>query len=211
MRDPGTIDALASGSDTAHIAAIPLYRASIPLRHFHDATMATPETEVDRLFSMAYEELRRMAAHVRRGDPSQTLNPTALVNEAYLKLARSPGLRVESPLHFKRIAARAMRQVLVEAARRRDTAKRGSGVAHVTLDPRLDGEIEASAEVIALDEALDDLEQAAPRQARVVELRFFGGLDVAETAEALAVSEATVSRDWRAARAWLSGELRSER
>jgi RNA polymerase sigma factor (TIGR02999 family) len=164
--------------------------------------------EVDHLFSLAYEELRRLAAQVRRGDPSQTLNPTALVNEAYLKLARSPELRFESALHFKRVAARAMRQILVEAARRRGAAKRGSGIGHVTLDPTIDAGLGPTAEVLALEDALGDLEQASPRQARVVELRFFGGLDLAETAVALEVSEATVSRDWRAARAWLSSELR---
>jgi RNA polymerase sigma factor (TIGR02999 family) len=163
--------------------------------------------EVDQLFSLAYEELRRLAAQVRRGDPSQTLNPTALVNEAYLKLARGPTPHFESPLHFKRVAARAMRQILVEAARRRDAAKRGAGAHHVTLDPSLDAGLGSSTEVLALEDALGDLEQAEPRQARVVELRFFGGLDVAETATVLEVSEATVTRDWRAARAWLSSEL----
>lgn len=170
--------------------------------------MPPPTSDMDHLFSLAYEELRRLAAQVRKGDPSQTLNPTALVNEAYLKLARSPDLQFESKLHFKRVAARAMRQILVEAARRRGAVKRGAGVGHVTLDPSLDADLGPTAEVLALEDALTDLERASPRQARVVELRFFGGLDLTETATALEVSEATVTRDWRAARAWLSGELR---
>lgn len=170
--------------------------------------MPRRSSDMDHLFSLAYEELRRLAAQVRRGDPSQTLNPTALVNEAYLKLARSPRLSFESPLHFKRIAARAMRQVLVEAARKRGAAKRGGGAGDLTLDPSLDAELGSTAEVLALEEALGGLERMEPRQAQVVELRFFGGLDLEETAAALGISEATVSRDWRAARAWLSGELR---
>ncbi len=164
---------------------------------------------LDDLFSQAYEELRRLAAVVRRGDPALTLSPTALVNEAWLKLSASPGLAPTSRLHFRRLAARAMRQVLVEAARRRHAEKRGAGAALVTFDESL-GEATASAdEILALHEALDGLARMSPRQAQMVECRFFGGLDVAETAEALGISEATVLRDWRAARAWLAVELRN--
>ena len=164
---------------------------------------------LDQLFSTAYEELRRLAAAVRRGDPGATLSPTALVNEAWLKLSRSPDLVPASRLHFKRIAARAMRQVLVEAARRRNAEKRGAGAPLVTFDDEADSPASAEADqVLALDSALDQLAQVSPRQAAMVESRFFGGLDVAETAELLGVSEATVLRDWRAARAWLARELR---
>jgi RNA polymerase sigma factor (TIGR02999 family) len=167
---------------------------------------------MDRLFSATYEELRRLASSVRRDDPSATLNPTALVNEAWLKLAGAPEIATESRLHFKRIAARAMRQVLVEAARRRHARKRGGpDAAFVTFDDALDGSAEGgtgSEALLALDAALDALAQWNPRQARMIESRFFGGLDVAETAELLGVSEATVMRDWRAARAWLAMELR---
>ena len=170
--------------------------------------MSSSRASVDHLFSLAYEELRRLAAEVRRHDSSQTLNPTALVNEAYLKLARSPDFAFESALHFKRIAARAMRQVLVEAARKRNAEKRGGGAPHVTLDPALDAGIESAGQVLALELALADLGRDEPRQASVVELRFFGGLDLKEAAEVLDVSEATASRDWRAARAWLASELR---
>lgn len=164
---------------------------------------------LDDLFSETYEELRRLASSVRSGDPGETLNPTALVNEAYLKLAASPGFLPTSRLHFKRIAARAMRQVLIEAARRRGTLKRGgSEVALVTFQDSGDGAVASPEDVIALDLALDDLARLSPRQAQMVEYRFFGGLDLAETAEALGVSEATITRDWRAARAWLALELR---
>ena len=164
---------------------------------------------LEELFSATYEELRRLAAAVRGNDPSETLNPTALVNEAYLKLARSPHLAPASRLHFKRIAARAMRQVLVEAARRRHAQKRGGDVALVTLDESTDGEGTSSDELLALNTALDDLARLNPRQAMMVEYRFFGGLDLAETAELLEISESTLLRDWRAARAWLAHELRT--
>jgi RNA polymerase sigma factor (TIGR02999 family) len=136
-----------------------------------------------------------------------TLNPTALVNEAYLKLAASLRIELESETHFKRIAARAMRQVLVEAARRRTAQKRGGGQALVTFSDDVAGGEQSSSEILALDDALEDLSQLHPRQAEVVECRFFGGLEIAETAEVLQVSESTVERDWRAARAWLAHRL----
>ncbi|MEO7084830.1 MAG: ECF-type sigma factor [Gemmatimonadaceae bacterium] len=155
--------------------------------------------------------MRRLAASVRRSDANATLSPTGLVNEAWLKLRASPWVARTSPLHFKRIAARAMRQVLVEAARRRRSEKRGGGLALETFDETIDGAVDASMttadELIALDEALTDLARIQPRQATLVESRFFGGLDVAETAQLLEISESTVLRDWRAARAWLAHEL----
>ena len=170
----------------------------------------TPESQaMDELFSVAYEELRRLASAVRRDDPGATINPTALVNEAWLKLAASPHLVFESPLHFKRIAARAMRQVLVEAARRRRSGKRGSGEPIVAFDESIGAAPIWGREVLALNDALDALARISPRQSQLVESRFFGGLDVPETAALLDVSEATVLRDWRAAKAWLSRELRS--
>ncbi|MEP6495430.1 MAG: ECF-type sigma factor [bacterium] len=165
---------------------------------------------LDDLFSATYEELRRLASSVRRDDPGATLSPTALVNEAWLKLRESPWVARTSRVHFKRIAARAMRQVLIEAARRRRAAKRGGGVALVTFDDALNQAAAGADDLLALDEALTDLARIQPRQATLVESRFFGGLDVAETAELLDISEATVLRDWRAARAWLANELRGE-
>ena len=176
-----------------------------------DHVRLTPEPAerraLDDLFSAAYEELRRLAAAVRRDDPAATLSPTALVNEAWLKLADTPAVARTSPLHFKRIAARAMRQVLVEAARRRNAEKRGGGTAVVTFEDAM-ASVTTADDVLGLDAALEALARIEPRQALMVESRFFGGLDVAETAELLGISEATVLRDWRAAKAWLGRELR---
>jgi len=130
------------------------------------------------------------------------------VNEAWLKLAKSPALGVESALHFKRIAARAMRQLLIEAARRRNAHKRGDGEAvHVSFDDALAGTPSTEEELLALDAALIDLGRLDRRQAAIVESRFFGGLEFREIAALLDVSEATVMRDWRAARAWLGQRL----
>jgi RNA polymerase sigma-70 factor, ECF subfamily len=170
--------------------------------------------DLDLLFSVTYEELRRIAASVRRNDPGATLSPTMLVNEAWLKLASSPPAAVASRLHFKRIAARAMRQVLVEAARRHSAEKRGADLAFVTFDDALAATTPATShadEFLALDAALEELRLAHPRQALMVESRFFGGLDITETAELLEVSEATIVRDWRAAKAWLAHELHRAR
>ena len=166
---------------------------------------------LDQLFSVTYEELRRLASAVKRSDPSVTLSPTALVNEAWLKLSKSPGFTTASRLHFKRIAARAMRQLLIEAARRRNANKRGGGDVTVAFDDSFDEKPASGRDLIALDTALEQLAQMNPRQAMMVESRFFGGLDVAETAQLLDVSEATVLRDWRAAKAWLAHELRRGR
>ena len=164
---------------------------------------------LDELFSLTYEELRRLAAAVRRNDPSATLSPTALVNEAWLKLRESPGVARTTRLHFKRIAARAMRQVLIEAARRRRSEKRGGGAVVVTFDDALQETASTADDLVSLDDALNDLARLEPRQALLVESRFFGGMDVAETAQLLDVSESTVLRDWRAAKAWLARELRA--
>ena len=176
---------------------------------------ATPEERrtLDHLFSVTYEELRRLASSVRRSDPSATLSPTTLVNEAWLKLAGSPAFTTTSRLHFKRIAARAMRQLLVEAARRRNASKRGGGAgaegfAVITFDESMGATASCGKDLLALDTALDELGRMHPRQAMMVESRFFGGLDITETAALLEVSESTILRDWRAAKAWLAHELR---
>ena len=163
---------------------------------------------LDHLFSSTYEELRRLAYTVRANTPADSLSPTELVNESYLKLARSLRLVPESRLHFKRIAARAMRQVLIEAARRRGAEKRGGGQVMVTFDEGIEGATVSPEELIALDLALKDLAQVNARQATIVECRFFGGLELAEIATLLDVSEATIQRDWRVAKAWLGRELR---
>ena len=170
-------------------------------------TRGVESLAIDQAFSLVYEELRRMASALRRRDPAATLSPTALVNEAWLKLAASPPSGLASPLHFKRIAARAMRQVLIEAARRRHSAKRGAGAALVTFDEELGPHPSWSGDLLGLDDALRDLARISPRQAQMIEYRFFGGLDIAETGALLDISEATLLRDWRAAKAWLAARL----
>jgi RNA polymerase sigma-70 factor, ECF subfamily len=177
-----------------------------------DELSKTPEERraLDQLFSVTYEELRRLASSVKRSDPGATLSPTTMVNEAWVKLAKSPSFASTSRLHFKRIAARAMRQVLVEAARRRNASKRGGGegFAVITFDESQGPAMSCGQDLLALDSALEELARIQPRQAMMVESRFFGGLDINEIAVLLAVSEATILRDWRAAKAWLAHELR---
>ena len=157
---------------------------------------------LDTLFSLAYQELRRIAHRMRSGRDA-TLSTTAVVHEAYLKLI--PGkVSANDAAHFKRLIARAMREVLIDAARRTGAKKRGGGDLAVTLDDELQSVTLKSAELLALEEALETLERVDKRRAAVVECRFFGGLDVEETAAALEMSTATVKRDWRIARAFLA-------
>lgn len=162
---------------------------------------------LDEMFNLAYAELHRLAAILQHSS-NATLGPTALVNEAWLKLSAYPGFHWESPLHFRRIAARAMRQVLVEAARNRTAEKRG-GVDRemVTLEPDIAATAMTADAILSLNEALEALATVSPRQVRLIELRFFAGLDVAEAAAALGVSEATAQREWRAGKAWLAHRL----
>jgi RNA polymerase sigma factor (TIGR02999 family) len=158
----------------------------------------------EQLYARTYDELRRLAHRVRQSN-QQTLNTTALVHEAYLKLVPGTGLLARDRIHFFRIAARAMRQVLVDAARRRATRDRGNLLLYVEA---IAGTAERlSLEVLDLENALVELEALSPRQANVVECRFFAGLSVEETAEALGVSSPTVKREWRIARAWLAQAL----
>ena len=163
------------------------------------------------LFERLYSDLRSIARRQRaRWVGDDTLNTTALVHEAYLKIE---GASVENRAHLLAVASRAMRQVLVSYGEARKAQKRGGGAAHTALNDEVVASpfTEAQADRAALiEDALRRLEAADPRAARVVECRFFGGLSVAETAEALGLSEATVARSWRAARAWLYGELQGE-
>jgi RNA polymerase sigma-70 factor (ECF subfamily) len=167
---------------------------------------------VDRLMPEAYQELRRLAAaYLRRERPGQTLQPTALVHEAYLRLAKDKPGRWQNRAHFCAIAANAMRQILVERARARGAIKRGGGQPRVTLiegiEPGAQAAKPAPVDLLALDQALTRLAALDDQQARVVELRYFGGLSVEETAEALGISPATVKRDWSVARAFLAQQL----
>jgi len=170
----------------------------------------TDRESFDEQFSLVYEELRRLASGVLRQEQNGKLTPTTLVHEAWLKLAHSPEIADTSPLHFRRIAARAMRQVLVDAARRRHAARRRDGELLVTFDESVPGtsNLADPRDILALDGALDELGRISERQARLVEGRFFGGLEISELAELLEISESTVSREWRSARAWLAVEIR---
>jgi RNA polymerase sigma factor (TIGR02999 family) len=144
---------------------------------------------------------------MRQQLPGQTLQTTALVNEAYLRLVDVEGVRWQDRTHFFAVSAQIMRRILVDYARARLADKRGGSIPHVYLDESMDASPQSSEDLIALDDALNALEEMDPRKARVVELRFFAGLSVERTAEALEISAPSVKRDWRLAKAWLSREL----
>ena len=166
-------------------------------------------TARDRLVPIVYEELRRLAHHYMRGErEGHTLQTTAIVHEVYLRLAGIDGLQWRDRAHFFAMAATLMRRVLVDYARQRAREKRGAGVAVTSLDENALAP-QPAVDVLALNEALDRLAAVDPQQSRVVELRFFAGLSVEETAEALGISPATVKRDWATAKLWLYHELRA--
>jgi RNA polymerase sigma factor (TIGR02999 family) len=164
---------------------------------------------VSKLMPLVYDELRRLAAaYLRRERPGQTLQATALVHEAYVRLIGERKTRWQDRTHFVAIAALSMRQILVERARARKAAKRGGGAPRLALDESVAAaEAGGDVDVIALDRALDRLAALSARQAKIVELRYFGGLSIEECGEALHVSPATVTREWALARAWLKREL----
>ena len=163
---------------------------------------------LDALLPLVYDELRRVARNRLRGErPEHTLQPTALVHEAFLELVRLDRLELKNREHFFALAARAMRRVLIDHAVARAADKRGGGAAPVPLDDVEVASPEPSAELLALAEALGRLEALEPRHARVVECRLLAGLSLDETAEALGTSPAPVRRDWALARAWLNREL----
>jgi RNA polymerase sigma factor (TIGR02999 family) len=163
---------------------------------------------VEQLVPLVYGELHRLAGrYVRRERQGHSLQATALVHEAYLRLLKDEHLSIQNRAHFLGIAARSMRQILVEHARSRDAEKRGGEQRRITLDDALASGSPLNVDVLALDEALERLAQHDARHAKVVELRFFGGLTTEETAEALDISPATVKRVWTMARAWLFREL----
>jgi RNA polymerase sigma factor (TIGR02999 family) len=163
---------------------------------------------LDDLVPIIHEELRRLARHQMRGErDNHTLQTTALVNEAFLRLVDLQRIRWQDRAHFLALSARLMRRILVDHARSRSYQKRGGGAANVTLDEALVASPERGIDLVALDEALEDLARVDARKSQVVELRFFGGLSVEETAEALKVSPETVTRDWRLAKVWLLREI----
>ena len=164
---------------------------------------------LDALMPLVEQELRQLArSYLRRERSGHTLQPTALVNEAYLKLVDQRDARWQSRAHFYGVAAQLMRRILVDHARARAAEKRGGPQAYaVTLSEADRVSAQPALDLLAVHEALEELAALDPQQARVVELKFFGGLTIEETAEALGVSHATVERDWKAARAWLRRKL----
>jgi RNA polymerase sigma factor (TIGR02999 family) len=166
----------------------------------------------DKLLSMVYDELRRIAAnYMRRERPGHTLQATALVHEAYLELIGQTRVNWQSRAHFFGVAAQLMRRILVEHARRAHALKRGGSAQRMTLDEVSNLIQERDIPLEALDDSLKALEEMDPQQAKIVELRFFGGLTVEETADVLETSTATVEREWRMAKAWLHCQLRNYR
>ena len=162
------------------------------------------EQALEKLLPLVNSELRRLASHyMRRESPGHTLQTSALVNEAYLRLVDQQQVRWQNRAHFFGIAAQLMRRILIDHARRHHYAKRGGGAPQVSLDETAVVSQERAAELIAVHEALEQLATFDPRKSRIVELRFFGGLNLDETAEVMELSPRTVQREWRAAKAWL--------
>ena len=163
---------------------------------------------LEALVPLIYKELRNLAHNfLYRERPGHTLQTTALVHEAYLKLIDQNDARWQNRAHFFAIAAQAMRRILIDSARKHAAAKRGGPQAELSLDEVADIALEPDINLLKLDEALNELAKIDPRQSRIVELRYFGGLTIEETAEVISVSPATVKREWMMARAWLHQEI----
>jgi RNA polymerase sigma factor (TIGR02999 family) len=169
------------------------------------------QAALDSLMPLVYQELRRLAhCYMRRERVGHTLQTTALINEAYLRLVEQQHVQWHNRAHFFAISAQLMRRILVDHARSHARAKRGGGVLKMSLDEALVPSQKRAAELVALDDALQSLATVDLRKSQVVELRFFGGLSVEETAEVLKVTPMTVTRDWKTAKAWLHREMSNE-
>lgn len=165
----------------------------------------------EALIPVVYDELRRIARRRLWGErPDHTLQSAALVNEAYLRLVRQEAPQWQNRAHFFGVAAQLMRHILVDHARNRLAAKRGAGAPRLSLDPELAPAQKPGIDLVALDDALNRLTRLDPQQGRVIELRFFGGLSIEETAVVMEISPATVKREWATARAWLQRELKKD-
>jgi RNA polymerase sigma-70 factor (ECF subfamily) len=170
------------------------------------------EQALDRLMPLVYPEVRRIARrHMARCRAGHTLESAALANEAYLKLVRAGGVHCESRVHFLALCSQVIRRILVDYARNRGYAKRGGGAVLISLDEEVVAAKSHQVDVLALDDALASLSEFDPRKGRVVELRYFGGLSVEETAEVLGISPVTAKRDWKMAKTWLFSELTGKR
>ena len=166
------------------------------------------ETALDHLIPLVYPELRKLARrYMARESPEHTLQTSALINEAYLRLVDQQAVEWQDRAHFFAAAAQMMRHILIDHARSHRYAKRGAGAQHVPLEDVTVVSQERAAELVALDDALTRLTQVDPRKSQIVELRFFGGLTVEETAEVLKLSPITIKREWRSAKAWLQSEI----
>lgn len=166
---------------------------------------------LDQLMPLVYDELRRIAKRSRRAHPSgNTLQTTDLINEAYLKLAGKSGIDWQDRVHFFAVAARVMRYLLIDNARAKQSAKRGGGAAQISLNEVALISPERSREILALDEALERLAAMDERKSRIIEMRYFAGMNIEEVAEVLNVSEVTVKREWTRAKAWLYRELKPD-
>ena len=169
------------------------------------------QKSLDKLLPLVYDELRRLAAsYLRRERPDHTLQPTALVHEAYFRLIDQREVSWQNRAHFFGIAAQMMRRILVDHARSHLYAKRGGGAQKLSLDEAIGLPDQKEVELTALDEALNKLQAIDPRQSRIIELRYFGGLSIEATAEVLRISPATVKREWSMARAWLHRQISKE-
>lgn len=169
------------------------------------------EAALEKLIPAVYQELRRMADHYLRGEDSgHSLQPTALVHEAYLRLIDQTKVEWQNRAHFFGVAAQMMRRILIDHAKTKHRAKRGGPAVKVVLDENANFIQERAAELLALDDALQTLGKLDERKSRIVELRYFGGLTVEETAQVLGISDKTVMRDWSLAKAWLYRELTNE-
>jgi RNA polymerase sigma factor (TIGR02999 family) len=169
---------------------------------------AGDQAALERLTPVVYRQLHEIAHRAMwRERPGNTLQTTALIHEAFLRLVAGDGVRWQDRAHFFAVSAQMMRRILVDAARARATEKRGGSAVRFQLNEAIDCSPERAHELVAIDDALSALAEMDPRKAKVVELRFFGGLSVDETAEALKVSPQTVMRDWKLARAWLLREM----
>ena len=168
------------------------------------------QSALEKLTPIVYDELRRLARrHMQHERPGHSLQATALVNEAYMRLVDYKRMQWQNRAHFFAVSSQLMRRILVEHARKRIKVKRGDGAQHVSLEDAIIVGSERPMDMVALDDALNELARLDPRKAQVVEMRFFGGLSVEETAEVLKISAVTVMRDWNTAKAWLYRELNS--
>ncbi|HET6883973.1 MAG TPA: ECF-type sigma factor [Pirellulales bacterium] len=184
-----------------------LQRTARDLRHI-SAGLATSDRMVDQLVPLVYDELRRVAGrYLRRESPGNTLQPTALVHEAFLKLAEQQRVDWQGRTHVLAIGAKAMRRILVDHAKRKRRTRHGGGFKRIELDETAALSPQRDEDLLAVDEALEKLATIDARQATIVELRFFGGMTVAEVAESLGVSKRTVESEWTMVRAWLRREL----